>query len=50
MAIQEKVMEAPAENAFHVEPIMAAQNFVFMLQAKAGCHVFIINGPDAGVF
>jgi hippurate hydrolase len=37
-----------AENVLHVPPTMGSEDFAFMLQAKAGCYVFIGNGPGAG--
>lgn len=35
----------PQGVAYPVEPLMAAEDFAFMLQAKPGCYVFIGNGP-----
>jgi amidohydrolase len=37
-----------AENVLRVPPVMGSEDFAFMLQAKAGCYVFIGNGPGAG--
>ena len=37
-----------AENALRVAPTMGSEDFAFMLQAKAGCYVFIGNGPGEG--
>jgi amidohydrolase len=34
-------------NVSIVEPVMAAEDFAFMLQAKPGCYVFIGNGDGA---
>ncbi len=34
-----------AENVLRVPPTMGSEDFAFMLQAKAGCYVFIGNGP-----
>ncbi|MGP1683536.1 MAG: amidohydrolase, partial [Giesbergeria sp.] len=34
-----------AENVLRVAPTMGSEDFAFMLQAKAGCYVFIGNGP-----
>mgnify|MGYP001594737372 FL=1 len=36
------------ENVLRVPPTMGAEDFAFMLQAKAGCYVFIGNGPGEG--
>ena len=38
-----------AENVIRVPPVMGSEDFAFMLQAKAGCYVFVGNGPGAGV-
>jgi len=45
-AVMEKMVGA--ENVVHVAPTMGAEDFAFMLQAKAGCYVFIGNGPSEG--
>ena len=37
-----------AENVLQVPPVMGSEDFAFMLQAKAGCYVFVGNGPGAG--
>ena len=37
-----------AENVVRVPPTMGSEDFAFMLQAKAGCYVFVGNGPGAG--
>ncbi len=37
-----------AENVVQVAPTMGAEDFAFMLQVKAGCYVFIGNGPGEG--
>jgi amidohydrolase len=37
-----------AENVVRVPPVMGSEDFAFMLQAKAGCYVFVGNGPGAG--
>ncbi len=37
-----------AENVLRVPPTMGSEDFAFMLQAKAGCYVFIGNGPGEG--
>jgi hippurate hydrolase len=37
-----------AENVLAVPPTMGSEDFAFMLQAKAGCYVFIGNGPGKG--
>ena len=37
-----------AENVIRVPPVMGSEDFAFMLQAKAGCYVFVGNGPGAG--
>jgi len=37
-----------AENVIRVPPTMGSEDFAFMLQAKAGCYVFVGNGPGAG--
>jgi hippurate hydrolase len=37
-----------AENVSRVPPVMGSEDFAFMLQAKAGCYVFVGNGPGAG--
>jgi hippurate hydrolase len=36
------------ENVVRVPPVMGSEDFAFMLQAKAGCYVFVGNGPGAG--
>jgi len=36
------------QNVVRVPPVMGSEDFAFMLQAKAGCYVFIGNGPGAG--
>jgi len=36
------------ENVVRVPPTMGSEDFAFMLQAKAGCYVFVGNGPGAG--
>jgi hippurate hydrolase len=35
-------------NVIRVAPVMASEDFAFMLQAKAGCYVFVGNGPGEG--
>ena len=37
-----------AENVLQVPPVMGSEDFAFMLQAKAGCYVFVGNGPGEG--
>jgi amidohydrolase len=37
-----------AENLQRVPPTMGSEDFAFMLQAKAGCYVFVGNGPGKG--
>lgn len=37
-----------AENVVRVAPVMGSEDFAFMLQAKAGCYVFVGNGPGEG--
>jgi amidohydrolase len=37
-----------AQNVVRVPPVMGSEDFAFMLQAKAGCYVFVGNGPGAG--
>ena len=37
-----------AERVQLVPPVMGSEDFAFMLQAKAGCYVFIGNGPGEG--
>ena len=37
-----------AENVVRVPPVMGSEDFAFMLQAKAGCYVFVGNGPGEG--
>jgi amidohydrolase len=37
-----------SENVVNVPPVMGSEDFAFMLQAKAGCYVFIGNGPGEG--
>lgn len=37
-----------AENVLRVPPVMGSEDFAFMLQAKAGCYVFVGNGPGEG--
>jgi len=37
-----------AENVLRVPPVMGSEDFAFMLQAKAGCYVFIGNGEAEG--
>ncbi len=36
------------ENVVRVPPVMGSEDFAFMLQAKAGCYVFVGNGPAEG--
>ncbi len=36
------------ENVMQVPPVMGSEDFAFMLQAKAGCYVFVGNGPGEG--
>jgi amidohydrolase len=36
------------ENVLRVPPVMGSEDFAFMLQAKAGCYVFVGNGPGEG--
>jgi hippurate hydrolase len=36
------------ENVLPVPPVMGSEDFAFMLQAKAGCYVFVGNGPGEG--
>ncbi|MFA5916394.1 MAG: M20 aminoacylase family protein [Burkholderiales bacterium] len=36
------------ENVVQVPPVMGSEDFAFMLQAKAGCYVFVGNGPGEG--
>ena len=49
-AVCAAVMQAMvgAENVLQVPPVMGSEDFAFMLQAKAGCYVFVGNGPGAG--
>jgi amidohydrolase len=37
-----------AENVVRIPPVMGSEDFAFMLQAKAGCYVFVGNGPGEG--
>ena len=37
-----------AQNVNRVPPVMGSEDFAFMLQAKAGCYVFVGNGPGEG--
>ena len=37
-----------AENVIEVPPVMGSEDFAFMLRAKAGCYVFVGNGPAEG--
>ena len=37
-----------AENVVQVPPVMGSEDFAFMLRAKAGCYVFVGNGPGEG--
>ena len=37
-----------AQNVVAVPPVMGSEDFAFMLQAKAGCYVFIGNGAGEG--
>ena len=36
------------DNVLQVPPVMGSEDFAFMLQAKAGCYVFVGNGPGEG--
>jgi len=36
------------ENVARVPPVMGSEDFAFMLQVKAGCYVFVGNGPGEG--
>lgn len=36
------------ENVVRIPPVMGSEDFAFMLQAKAGCYVFVGNGPGEG--
>jgi len=36
------------ENVVRVPPVMGSEDFAFMLQAKAGCYVFVGNGSGEG--
>ena len=36
------------DKVLRVPPVMGSEDFAFMLQAKAGCYVFIGNGPGEG--
>lgn len=36
------------DNVNRVPPVMGSEDFAFMLQAKAGCYVFVGNGPGVG--
>lgn len=36
------------QNVLRVPPVMGSEDFAFMLQAKAGCYVFVGNGPGEG--
>jgi hippurate hydrolase len=36
------------ENVLRVPPVMGSEDFAFMLQAKAGCYVFVGNGQGEG--
>lgn len=36
------------DNVVPVPPVMGSEDFAFMLQAKAGCYVFVGNGPGEG--
>ncbi len=49
-AVCAAVMQAMvgAENVLQVPPVMGSEDFAFMLQAKAGCYVFVGNGPGEG--
>jgi hippurate hydrolase len=35
---------AGADHARVIEPVMASEDFAFLLQAKPGCYVFLGNG------
>lgn len=37
-----------ADNLLRVPPVMGSEDFAFMLQVKAGCYVFVGNGPGEG--
>jgi hippurate hydrolase len=37
-----------AENVSRIPPVMGSEDFAFMLQVKAGCYVFVGNGPGEG--
>jgi len=37
-----------AKNVARVPPVMGSEDFAFMLQVKAGCYVFVGNGPGEG--
>ena len=37
-----------AENVARIPPVMGSEDFAFMLQVKAGCYVFVGNGPGEG--
>jgi len=37
-----------SDNVLQVPPTMGSEDFAFMLQAKAGCYVFVGNGPGEG--
>ena len=36
------------DKVLQVPPVMGSEDFAFMLQAKAGCYVFVGNGPGEG--
>ena len=36
------------ENVARIPPVMGSEDFAFMLQVKAGCYVFVGNGPGEG--
>ena len=37
-----------AANIARIPPVMGSEDFAFMLQVKAGCYVFVGNGPGEG--
>ena len=43
-----EAMAGPENVERDIDPVMGAEDFAFMLQAKPGCYIFIGNGPGKG--
>ncbi len=43
-----EAMAGPENVERDIDPVMGAEDFAFMLQAKPGCYIFIGNGPGEG--